>query len=332
MNSVRFIAANPKSALEHIHRQLGPDAVVLSVRRLPTQGFARLWQRNLRVEILAGVPDKTSAPDVRKRSLAGTGAARRSAPGNSPHLWQSVAWLEAEGLLPAAVARLQAHLDALHPSPPASFEDEWEAVRAALAGFWLPPRPVPAGPAARTHVFVGPPGAGKTTVLCKWLTLAVLTEERSACVWRLDGAQANTAELLTVHCEMLGVPVERFWSEPALPADLHFVDLPGVEAIDARALNELRSQLSVLPCPEIHLVLNAAYHTEALLAHYHAFAALEPTDLILTHLDEETHRVRLWNLIFGTNCTIRFLSAGQKIPGEFRPAGPDLLFPPEVSQ
>ena len=30
-------------------------------------------------------------------------------------------------------------------------------------------------------------------------------------VWRLDGYTANVAEFLTLHCEMIGVPVERFW-------------------------------------------------------------------------------------------------------------------------
>jgi flagellar biosynthesis GTPase FlhF len=35
-------------------------------------------------------------------------------------------------------------------------------------------------------------------------------------------------------------------------------------------------------------------------------------------------------MVFGTNCIIRFLSAGQKIPGEFRNAAPDLLVPCEI--
>jgi flagellar biosynthesis protein FlhF len=330
MKRVQFIADDPKSALEQIHHQLGPDAVVLSVRPLPAQGLARLWQKHGRVEILAGVPEETPAPGMSKRAPVGTALAGRKTSARSLRRWPSVAWLETQGLLPECAARLQAHLDTVHARPPAAVEDEFDAVRAALAVFWSRRSPVANETRAFTHVFVGPPGAGKTTVLCKWLTLAVLTEERTAGVWRLDGVNANMAELLTVHCEMLGVPVARFWSEPATPADFHFVDLPGVEAGDARALDSLLGQLSALPCPEIHLVLNAAYQPEALLAQYRAFAPLHPADLILTHLDEVTRRISLWNLVFGTNCTIRFLSAGQKIPGEFRPAVPDLLFPTEL--
>jgi flagellar biosynthesis protein FlhF len=181
-------------------------------------------------------------------------------------------------------------------------------------------------------VFIGPPGSGKSTALCKWLTLAVLTEERNARVCRLDGATANTAEFLAVHCEMLGVPIERFWSKPDARSDLLFVDLPGVELNDDAGMAVLQARLKSLPSPRVHLVLNAAYETAALMAQWRAFAAFEPEDLVFTHMDEEQRRIKLWNLVFGTNCSPRFLSAGQKIPGEFLQAAPSLLFPSKISR
>jgi flagellar biosynthesis protein FlhF len=231
--------------------------------------------------------------------------------------------------MPEYADRLQTHLDATHPNEPASLEAEWQEVQSALAQFWPGTTAADQGRSARPHVFVGPPGSGKTTVLCKWLTLAMLTEERTAQVWRLDSHIANTAEFLTIHCEMLGIAVERFRSGPKMESDLYFVDLPGVETGDPQALSALRTQLATLSSPHIHVVLNAAYETGVLLDQWRTFAALEPEDLIFTHLDEEPRRVKLWNLVFGTNCCIRFLSAGQKIPGEFKPAKPDLLLPSE---
>jgi flagellar biosynthesis GTPase FlhF len=246
--------------------------------------------------------------------------------------WPGVAWLEARGLLPEFAGRLQRHLSDIHASASATRDAEWNAVLAALATFWRSPSGLEEEHAPQTHAFVGPAGSGKTTALCKWLTLAVLTEGRSASVQRLDSTVANTAEFLTVQCEMLGVPVERFCSSASAPVDLNFVDLPGVEAEDSRALAALQAQLASLPSPQIHLVLNAAYETEALLAQWHAFAPLHPADLILTHLDEEPRRIKLWNMVFGTNYIIRFLSAGQKIPGQFQSAVPGLLFPVEFNQ
>lgn len=333
MKLVCFVAENAAAALAEVRERLGPDAVIVSVRRLPAAGLTRFWKK-CRFEVTAGVPDKTSAPGQNLEPQIGNAGfeIQESNFEISSEHWRSVAWLETMGLLPAYAERLQTHLRAVNGDPPESLQQEWKIVNNALSRFWLTPPPIDDGQ-VRPHVFIGPPGSGKSTALCKWLTLTTLFESRDARVWRLDGSAANTAEFLAIHCEMLGVRLERFWKEPIAPASqsanapLWFVDLPGVEISDAVALANLRSQLATLPSPRVHLVLNAAYETLALMAQWRAFELCAPEDLIFTHLDEETRRVKLWNFVFGTNCSLRFLGAGQKIPGEFRSAAPELLLP-----
>ena len=328
MKLICFVADNAAAALAEVHERLGPDAVIVSVRRLPAPVLARLWNKRGQIEVTAGVPDKSSAPKTDTFSppqnfLEGPAGFVSNADG-----WRSVAWLELMGLLPAHAERLQTHLRAVHGEAPDSPAEEWKIVHSALSRFWLnPPALDDPAYAGRPHVFIGPPGSGKTTALCKWLTLATLLDGRTARAWRLDGSTANTAEFLVIHCETLGVPLERFWSKPETTGELWFVDLPGVEISDAAALGAMRSQLATLPSPRVHLVLNAAYETSTLLAQWRAFEACQPENLIFTHLDEETRRVKLWNFVFGTNCSLRFFGAGQKIPGEFRNASPELLLP-----
>jgi flagellar biosynthesis protein FlhF len=328
MKLVSFVAGSAADALAEIQRRLGPDAVVVSVRPVSFWNISRLWRKNCKIEVTAGVPDKTSAP--KPDTFSPPGQIPESAGGfaSGDRRWRSVTWLEAMGLLPVHAERLQMHLRAVHgEAPPEPLEEEWQVVSRALSHFWLKPPPIDGGAEPRPHVFIGPPGSGKTTALCKWLTLASLLEERAARVWRLDGSTANTAEFLALHCEMLGVPLERFWSNPGTAGELWFVDLPGVDIADAPALDALRRQIAGLPSPRVHLVLNAAYEMPALLAQWRAFEPCGPEDLIFTHLDEETRRVKLWNFVFGTNCSLRFLGAGQKIPGEFRNASPEILLP-----
>jgi flagellar biosynthesis protein FlhF len=146
-------------------------------------------------------------------------------------------------------------------------------------------------------------------------------------VWRLDGQAANTAEFLSVHGEILGVPVERAWSPDAAPGrgTVGFVDLPGADPRDAVALAALRQRLGALPGAQVHLVLNAAYDAAVLVAQARAWAALPITDVIVTHLDEETRVGKLWNLVLGTNFALRFLAAGQNVPGDFRAATVETL-------
>ena len=102
-----------------------------------------------------------------------------------------------------------------------------------------------------------------------------------------------------------------------------------METHNAGAMSALRAQIAALPQPHVHLVLNAACETAILFEQFQAFAVLAPEDVIFTHLDEERRRVKLWNFVLGTNCSLSFLGAGQKIPGEFQRAESALLFPNE---
>jgi len=335
MKSSAFIADNANAAVRLVQENLGPEAVIMSVRKLPANGLARLLNRPGQIEVTACVPDKP-----RHMVPQGTDAyvpfgetnglpdgEYALPPPRMAHRWRSIAWLESLGLLPEFADRLELKLRATHGiKPPEMPIAEWSAVRDTLAAFWRPPQHVEDG-TGRPHVFIGPPGSGKTTALCKWLTAAVLRGEHRARVWRLDGEIANTSEFLSLHCEMVGVPVERFWDRADGAEDLLFVDLPGVECFSATGMKALREVLALLPAPHIHLVLNAANETVLLFEQFNWFTQLMPEDLIFTHLDEEHRRVKLWNFVLGTNCSLGWLGGGQKIPGEFHRAESSLLFP-----
>jgi flagellar biosynthesis GTPase FlhF len=124
--------------------------------------------------------------------------------------WQAGRVLEKTGLLPRFAQHVVEELcKANGDAPPPPLHDQLAQSREVLKKLWRSPAPAQ----TRWHLFVGAPGVGKTTCLCKWLTQAVLLEDRTAHVLRLDGRAANTAEFLNVYCEILGVPAER--SRPA---------------------------------------------------------------------------------------------------------------------
>jgi flagellar biosynthesis protein FlhF len=254
----------------------------------------------------------------------------------SPLSWRVGEVLEISGLMPLHAQQVLERLHSSHGDlPPASLAEELVLARQALAGLWRHPAE-PAGEERAPHVFVGPAGAGKTTCLCKWLAHARLIEGRSARVWRLDTATANTAESLSVYCEILGVPVERTVrgergegrnnSSPLTSqAEMNFIDLPGLDWRNAGAIHELKQTLAALGPSRVHLVLNAAYEVALLLAQTRAFSGLPIDDLILTHLDEEPRWGKIWNIVLGTNYPVRFLSAARNVPGEFLTATPERI-------
>ena len=347
MNVIPFIAESAVEAVTKIRAELGPEAVVLNVRQLPPDGFSKLWKRP-RIEVLTCRPDaRPAAPEPdgllelreevrvlrqqmpvspseneprRDRSIA---AGIRHPPSAIRHpAWRVAEVLEQSGLLPLHAQRVVDELRTRHgENAPPTLAEELVLARQVLLGLW-PKLPVAEAGTGGPHVLIGPAGTGKTTCVCKWLAQARLVEGRTAFVWRLDGANANTAESLSVYCEILGVPTERTWSgaDPAAGADLSFVDLPGVDWRSPAAVRELARRIEGLGPSRVHLVLNAAYEVPLLLAQMRAFAALPVADMILTHLDEETRWAKIWNIVLGTNVPVSHLSAAQNIPGEFAAA------------
>jgi flagellar biosynthesis protein FlhF len=355
---IPFIAESAADAVAQIRAKLGPDAVVVNVRQLPADGLAKLW-KSPRIEVLAYKPDLemrnaepgTRSPDplgelkqelqaIRQELASANAAAVTSSPRSSSQTgrpggsarsagvptWRVGEVLETSGLMPLHTQRVMEQLQSSHGEiPPASLAEEMVMARKALSGFW---RSIAESPEQNhlPHVFVGPAAAGKTTCICKWLAQARLVEGRSAHVWRLDAATANTAEALSVYCEILGVPAERTWSGvEQLGADLNLIDLPGIDWRNSGALHDVKQMLeSFGPC-RVHLVLNAAYEVPLLLAQARAFSLLPVDDLILTHLDEEPRWGKIWNIVLGTNYPVRFLSAAQNVPGEFFAATPERI-------
>lgn len=389
-----FIVDSAAEAVGLIRAKLGPDAVVLNVRKLPAEGVSR-WLKKPRLEVLAAVLPKPGDAGAAPASFlaaepgsAGVPAAPPPTPdpllelrrelseiraevqrnrdpvgvgesGGSPALvptelvaesvlvepfaskavsypgrWRIGPVLEATGLQPRHALRVVERLcqDYGEAGPEALVEQVGLASR-VLKGEWLVSPGVAVSGVPEVHVLIGPAGSGKTTALCKWLAQWVLVEGRSVAVFRLDGETANAGELLSVHAEVLGVPVQRSLTpEWRSAAEIVFVDLPGVSQSEASSMVRLRDQLQQLRPARIHLVLNAAYETPLMLAQFRGFVALQPDDWIATHLDEEPRWGKLWNGVMGTNCPLGWIGIGQNIPGLFHKADPDRILSRQFSR
>src|SRR5580658_6563517 len=228
MKFVAIVAESPNAALTQVHEQLGPDAVIVSVRKICPTGFSWLWPQSRKIEVTACVPQTSSEPKrehpPRKESVPlvspGKLGIQRQVIKPSDGQWRSIGWLEANGLLPAFTKQLEEKVQILYGGKPLpTMPQEWTAITDLIICHWLPARQMTSR-TGRPHVFIGPAGSGKTTVLCKWMTSAVLINESRVRLWRLDGESANSSGLLTLHCELMGVPIERVWNEPDEAADL----------------------------------------------------------------------------------------------------------------
>jgi flagellar biosynthesis protein FlhF len=351
-----FIADSASEAVAQIRTQLGSEAVVLNVRKIDASGIGKLWKKP-QIEVLAHLPEtpepapdplqaltdlrreiadlKQQIPVAQKPELI---APPIAAPVPEPRTsridyreWKVGNFLEQTGVLPRNVQRIIDQIESEHGSKaPEALNKQLDLARAAILKVVSTGRQIQSGgkpqalqdAPATTHIFIGAPGCGKTTVLSKILAQRVLIENLPARVFRLDGLRANTAESLSVYCEILGVPVERCRADASQshPTEINFIDVPGVVTNDAEALRNLATQIAAFPGAQVHLVLNAAYETTTLLNQLRAFSSLPISDLIFTHLDEEQRHGKLLNFCFGIKFPITYLSAGQNVPGDLASA------------
>jgi flagellar biosynthesis protein FlhF len=347
-----FIADSANEAVAQIRGELGPSAVVLSVRKLPRNGLSRLVKKE-RIEVVATVEGST---DIQPRSPVSEmqneiralkeqfAAARRAGWGEPPaapqtpemsntkRLGRSLAppsevedsdfahLLTLSGILPHFASQVlrevpralrtdrSAHLDCIKNILRSKFRGESIQNEAAV------------------HLFIGVPGSGKSTVLCKMLAQTSILEQQPATVYQLDSHLANSCGQTAIFAEIIGANFQR-----TLPQSFErreesvFIDIPGVALGDEKGLRAIRSIAEAFGIPEIHLVLNGAYESTHLIDQARFFANVGISDLILTHLDEESRWGKAWNLILGTNYSIRYLSCGQNVPGDLLPATAEAL-------
>jgi len=371
MNHIKqFTAQSAKQALELLHQALGPEAVIVNIRKVPKGGIQGLFQTP-EVEVSAFLPNKgrlvaTSqpqvspsgfseqtqpAPQAKRPAEAETGTCLDllddtpieipkqvssaddkiipvSTRGASGEGWAGEQVLESIGLLPRYVERLIRLAKRRFPQfEEASVRDQLTHIRFCLLDLWGGLHAEAEKGKSPRKILVGPPGSGKTTALCKWMTQTVLAKRKPARIWRLDGHSANTAEMLTVHAEMLDVPVARVWKAEEFDDSIaQFIDLPGVMPGDTEAMKSLAALAKGVQPAECLLVLNAAYELNHLISMIRSFSDIPINGLIMTHLDEESGWSKLWNLSLAVDKPILFYSGGQEMPGDFVETRPDDLF------
>ena len=385
MNFRQFTASNAKRAVEDVYDALGPDAVIVNIRKVPKIGLQGLFksqqvevsvllpeqsrmasaktqavkpveqavrptspevpvkqhpenlygtQLDLVDDALIELPKPSTFADNRETSAPNLGKPTEPARTVSAERWGAGQVLESIGILPLYIEKLKGLAKRRFPQfENVPVKDQLKHIRFSVLDHWT----CLAGEAKRNghsrKLLLGPPGCGKTTALCKWMTRTVLAKREPTRVWRLDGHLANTAEMLTVHAEMLGVPVDRVWkTEEYVDSATQFIDLPGVMPSDAEGMKSLVSLTNKTQPAECLLVLNSAYELGHLVRLVRSFSDLPINGLVMTHLDEETKWSKLWNLTLATDLPILYWSGGQEMPGDFVETTPQNLFGAVISQ
>lgn len=180
----------------------------------------------------------------------------------------------------------------------------------------------------RIVALVGPAGGGKTTALAKLAAEYGIVRRRATQILTTDVERIAAAEQLRTYATILGAGFHIAETptilESALAdsrrASLVLIDTPGFGPSEQQAASEWAQFFAARPEIQTHLVLPATMRAKDLTATIERFAGFHTQRLLFTHLDETRTVGPLISAAHQTGCRISFLSCGQQVPEDLRPA------------
>lgn len=290
----KFVVSSADEAVKVLRQRLGENARVISVRQMEGTGLSR-FLRAPKLEVIAElIPAVKPAAPVTE-----------PAPEPEPAVVEEEEKGEPEEMLARVLRRVGIPESLLLKWKTAG---EWEFTSGLLLGDALAKvklllraefREQPRVALGNRVAFIGTAGTGKTTALCKRLSMDIFFHYRSAAVWKIDTDKPNPADGLAVYCGALGVPLIRTAEElpPLDPDSTLYLDLPGFSPDNSYEIDSVRSLLDEHEVSTRVLVVNAAYDAALIKNAYHLAERFAGTHVVFTHLDELVHWGKLWEFL-----------------------------------
>lgn len=347
MQLKRFRHSSVREALALARHDLGPQALVLSTRMVPASGFrGLLGQREVEITAAAdpalseprhgaalGLPADPYADTLEWAARVGATrpsapetpappAARRGAPRGATRTPVAdgpdesiVAQLCAAGLDRALALDVAGAVPktARRKLPVTALRKAMTDRLASLAAGGEAHAPV--------EVFVGPPGAGKTTTIAKIAAQGRARRGSRLSLLAADGFRVGAVEQLRLYAEIIGAP----FSVARTAGDLEIaiaelkrpilVDTAGRSPSD-RATRDLFSVLAGRTGVRTHLVIPAGSSRREAARLLDRYAEARPDRVVLTKVDEADNWTGLLPLLHERRLPLSYLAVGQTVPDD----------------
>lgn len=180
----------------------------------------------------------------------------------------------------------------------------------------------------RVAMLVGPTGVGKTTTIAKLAGRFGVEGDLRVGLITVDTYRVAAVDQLRTYAEIIDLPLQVVSSPAELPAalaqfaefDLVLIDTAGRSPHDERQLEELKQLVAAATPDDICLVLSLASGARSLRSTAERFAAVRPTSLILTKLDEATGCGGMLSVSRDIAVPISYITLGQEVPRDIEPA------------
>lgn len=184
----------------------------------------------------------------------------------------------------------------------------------------------------RLVAFLGAAGVGKTTTIAK-LSGYHAIRGREIGIIALEDDRICALRKMEIFAKIINVPMEVAGDGDGVQRALRrfrnkeivYVDTPGIGFGDAPALERLREKLKDFPEIRNQLLISAGAREREMAALVRGFSVIPLHGLILTKLDESQTCGNLLNHLARSPMPISYVTSGQQVPEDIRPASPQLL-------
>lgn len=318
MQIKRFEGKDIKEVLAQVREEFGPEAIILSTKRLnPTFGRFKILPSSL-VEVIAAVDGGSM------ESLTSTSEPIQSKKDFAHELDEDffVRKIISSGL----------HRDFIN-----SFLEEIKYSKKDVSqnmlaeiykGFlkWKMMNSIeilnPKFDRPKIWSFIGPTGVGKTTTLVKLAAKLSLTITSKITIITIDTYRIGAIEQLKIYTDILRLPLEIANNPEELRKiikkwdgqDLLMIDTPGRSPNHPKQIEELKNFLTIYPDIENHLVLSVTTKDKDLDRIIERFNILPIRSFIFTKIDETDHFIPLFNQLYQHKKPITYITSGQRVP------------------
>ncbi|MBS1257313.1 MAG: Signal recognition particle receptor FtsY [Candidatus Scalindua arabica] len=182
----------------------------------------------------------------------------------------------------------------------------------------------------KTMAFIGTAGTGKTTTILKLASDIQESSDKEILLVSIRGDFAGKLNKMSgsIHATVLSASTPQELREiiDEYGDDSHIlIDTPGVNHLDKEALSDLKEYFDEIPDLETHLVVSAASRYVDIIKIVEKFNVFSVHRLIFTKVDETDLYGTLFSVTEETQIPLSYITGGQNIPDDIRPATAEMV-------
>lgn len=181
------------------------------------------------------------------------------------------------------------------------------------------------GKEAKTIVFLGTTGVGKTTTIAKLSSEIIMNKGKKVGFITSDTYRIAAVEQLKTYAEILDSQVEVVYSvEDVKPKidklkamnDYIFFDTAGRSHKNEKNMEEIKLLLKEIDNPEIYLVISSTNNSEDIENIINTYSKFSKFNIIFTKIDETDTIGTILNIAYKNNNKIAYVTVGQNVPSD----------------